>query len=120
VIQRAAFDFMHPFSAVENYGGHGEVRGGYLAVGPQNVMAATLKQAEDGNGLVLRLYEVEGRDTEALITLHPDLWGPNTEVWLADVHEAPLQRIERPASKGAVRVPVKAHTVVTVRLLENG
>ncbi len=114
-IQRLAFDFIHPFSVIENYGGQGEVRGGYLAVGPQNVMVAAFKQAEDGNGDILRLYELEGRDTEALVMLHPVLINEKTGVWLCNLHEEPRERLQR-GGKGALRIPLKANSIATIRL----
>ncbi|NOY80843.1 MAG: hypothetical protein GXP31_07535 [Kiritimatiellaeota bacterium] len=115
-VQRAAFDFVHPLSAVENYSGEGEVRGGYMAVGPQNILVAAVKKPEDGDGLVLRLYETEGRDTEALVMLDPRL-GPETlEAWSADVHEQPLEKLPAPSKTGVLRVPVRASSLCTVLL----
>lgn len=35
----------------------------------ENVMISAIKQGEDGNGTVLRLYELEGKDTAAQITV---------------------------------------------------
>ena len=35
----------------------------------ENVMISAIKQGEDGNGTVLRLYELEGKDTAAQITM---------------------------------------------------
>ena len=35
----------------------------------ENVMISAIKQGEDGNGMVLRLYEIAGKDTAAQITM---------------------------------------------------
>jgi len=116
-IQRAAFDFMHPLLSVENYAPAGrESRDGFLAVGPQNVLVGAVKRAEDGNGIVLRLYEVEGRDAEATVLLHPRMCSGVAEAWFADVHENPIRRIGCKDGKGFLHVPVKAYGVVTILL----
>jgi alpha-mannosidase len=40
----------------------------YMSAGPGNIVLAALKKAEDRQSLVLRLYEAEGRKTEALLS----------------------------------------------------
>jgi alpha-mannosidase len=41
----------------------------WLEVAPSNVVVTSLKPSDDGEGLVVRCYEVEGRATEAVLTL---------------------------------------------------
>ena len=41
----------------------------YCQVDAPNVMVLTLKRAEDGRGLILRLVETEGRACEAVVAL---------------------------------------------------
>ena len=36
---------------------------------PENVLAEVLKQAENGDGIIVRVYEAFGRDTEALLEM---------------------------------------------------
>lgn len=85
-----------------------------ISVEPKNVRLTALKCAEDG-GLILRLVEVEGADTEATIALSSALLEDATEVTLVDT-------LERPAgsalafSDGAVRVPLPPFGVRTVRV----
>ena len=43
--------------------------GSFLSVEPRNVILGALKVAEDGDDLVIRLYESEGRDTEARLRI---------------------------------------------------
>ena len=38
--------------------------------GPENIVLSALKQAQDGNGLIVRLWETAGRDTEGWLKLH--------------------------------------------------
>lgn len=41
---------------------------GFLKVDKNNVIVSTLKKADDDNNYVMRLYEMEGRDTQVTIT----------------------------------------------------
>jgi len=38
-----------------------------VSVSPSNIIVSAIKQAEDGDGLVVRFYEAEGRYTKAII-----------------------------------------------------
>lgn len=42
---------------------------GCIRCDQENVIITAVKQGEDGKGHILRLYEIEGKDTEAKITL---------------------------------------------------
>jgi alpha-mannosidase len=58
----AQFESAHDGQGLErNYSGR--------EVSPDNVAATVLKQSEDGSGWVVRLYEVEGRETEVRLQL---------------------------------------------------
>jgi alpha-mannosidase len=52
-------------------GGGFERRYGGIEVSPENVAATVVKQSEDGRGWVVRLYEIEGRETEATFRFLP-------------------------------------------------
>jgi alpha-mannosidase len=49
----------------------------FIVVEPENVMVSVLKQAEDGDDLVLRAYETSGTATQAFI--HLPKWGRDIE-----------------------------------------
>ena len=68
---RHALDLNDPIVGVFQYPHPGEwgPSGALLAVEPKNVVACVLKGAEDGDALVLRLFETEGRPTEARVSL---------------------------------------------------
>jgi len=44
----------------------------FIEAGPENVVLTAAKQAEDGDDLILRFYETNGRDGEATISLPAD------------------------------------------------
>jgi alpha-mannosidase len=66
------WSFSNPLVAVQVEGkkeGQIEPAAGFCSVDPANVLLMTVKQAEDGEGLILRLIETEGKATRAVITL---------------------------------------------------
>jgi alpha-mannosidase len=83
----------------------------WLRIEPENVIFSALKQAQDGSGeLVLRVYEVTGRDTQASI------WVEGTrKVWASDILERVAQPI--PMEDGSFKLALKPHEIATVRIL---
>ncbi|MDP2990948.1 MAG: glycoside hydrolase family 38 C-terminal domain-containing protein, partial [Kiritimatiellota bacterium] len=65
---------------------------GFLSVAPANVMVSALKKAEQGDNLILRLYEAAGRDAEAEIVF-------NLPSGVAAIREVDL--LERPIGNAA-------------------
>ncbi|HLV78863.1 MAG TPA: glycosyl hydrolase-related protein [Chthonomonadaceae bacterium] len=87
----------------------------FASVTTPNVVLSALKQAEDGSGLVLRLVEMNGQDTEVVVTLSPALAAGLTTVTLLDLMERPVAG-SAAWNAPTLRVPIKAHSFVTVKL----
>jgi len=87
-----------------------EPQASFCRVDAPNVHLLTLKAAEDGDGLILRLAEVEGRETE--VTVHLPGWpiGQAVRCNLVEEDEGTLWHDDH-----AVRVKVGAHGLATVR-----
>ncbi|KPJ64725.1 hypothetical protein AMK68_00750, partial [candidate division KD3-62 bacterium DG_56] len=83
-----------------------------FTVEPGNVIIAAVKRAEDDRGLMVRLYETQGRNTEA--TLTTALGRGDMKAWLTNVVERNLHAL--PVRGKKVRVPVEAFGLVTLRL----
>ncbi|MES2460749.1 MAG: glycoside hydrolase family 38 C-terminal domain-containing protein [Armatimonadota bacterium] len=90
-------------------------RKSFARVMTTNVVLSALKEAEDGSGLVLRLAELNGQETEAVVELDPALCRGLNQAARLDLME---RVIEGDASLvgGTLRVPIAAHGLVTVRL----
>lgn len=85
--------------------------GTFLEVEPENVMAFTLKRAEAGEGLIVRLIELEGRDTTVRLRL------PAARIVSArrtDIVERDLGALS--LRDGAIEVPIAAFGIETIRL----
>ncbi len=96
-------------------GGEAPAQDGFARVLTPSVILSALKQAEDGDGLVLRLVELNGQDVEAEVELHPSLTMGAAQAVLLDLMERPVAGQAR-LSGNTLRVPIKAHSFVTVGL----
>jgi alpha-mannosidase len=82
----------------------------------KNVHLAALKQGQDG-GVVLRLVEVEGLDTDAHVVLAPTFIADGAIACLVDSLERPVDGSENvQSSDGRFSVHLPAHGIVTVQI----
>ena len=97
--------------------GAGPASRGLARVETPNVVLSSLKGAEDGDGLVLRLVELNGTDTEAVVVLDEALAKGLSGATLTDVMERPLPDGASASFDGkTLTVPVRANSFVTVKL----
>lgn len=82
----------------------------WLRVDPASTCVSALKRSEDGQAVVVRLYNPLDRSREVVLT--PGF--PVGEVWRARLDETPVDRIE--PSAGKIRVEMRTGEVVTLRL----
>lgn len=86
-------------------------RASFCRVEPSNVLLTTVKQAEDGQGIIVRLIETDGKATTATLSVT----GLNVErAWQANLVEANQAELE--LADRNVAVPVRAFGIATVRL----
>lgn len=83
----------------------------FCSIDEANVILVTMKRAEDGDGYVLRLFETEGRATEAALRL--PLLG-RFEAALVNLVEEPIRPLE--VRDGMLAVPLGPFSLVTVRV----
>ena len=83
----------------------------FCRVDKPNVLLLTLKQAEDGDGIIVRLIETEGKDVTATVTL-PHL--TIKKAYRTNLVEENTARLIYSTHK--VTAPVKAFGITTIRL----
>jgi alpha-mannosidase len=71
----------------------------------------TIKQAEDGRGVIVRLYESQRKRGEFTLTTA----FPMAEAWRTDLLEEDQERLE--TQNRHVRFYIKPYQIVTLRLL---
>ncbi|MHB9035491.1 MAG: alpha-mannosidase [Armatimonadota bacterium] len=82
-----------------------------------NVVLASLKKAEDSDALIVRVYEVEGKDTEARIRLR-DLIGSKLRCIQTDLLEQPLAESSARLDGDVLVFSVQAYGIATVMIGE--
>jgi alpha-mannosidase len=86
---------------------------GFVEVLTPNVMLAAIKKAEDSDAIIVRLYETEGRDTEARVRI-TDLVKPGSPAREVDLMEQPLQKNTARMERDTLVVRIPAHGIATV------
>jgi alpha-mannosidase len=86
----------------------------FLWVDPANVVIETIKQAEDGRGLIVRLYESQRRRGD--YTLAAGF--PLAEAWRTNLLEEDQERLE--VEEHGLRSSIRPYQIVTLRLLPAG
>jgi len=86
----------------------------FLAVDAPNVIVQTFKRAEDGNGLIVRLREVAGRDTEANV-YSPLFPAGKISAMITDIAEQDVKPCR--VSGNSITAPVRGFGIETVRVV---
>lgn len=89
-------------------GGTPGSKASYASVEPSNVILETVKQAENGDGVVLRLYESENALTRTTVHLPAEA----KQVLVCNLLEEPER--ELPIKNGCVTLRVKPYEIVTL------
>jgi alpha-mannosidase len=82
----------------------------FVEASPAVVVVSAIKLAEEGNGLIVRLWNVAPTPVEARLQLNL----PFRQVFLTDLNECPGQQLS-PNVDNAVRLSLRPRQVQTVR-----
>jgi len=87
----------------------------YVEVLTPNVFLAAVKKAEDGKGVVIRLFEMTGKKTTAKVRVS-DLVKPDSKAVETDVLERPVAKSTAKMTGDTVSVTVPAYGQATVKI----
>jgi alpha-mannosidase len=115
---RAGYEFNHPIEVVATDVHEGDLpkEKDFISVEPSNVLLSGIKRAEDGDELIVRLYETDGRETEAEVKMDSSLVKPNSPAVEVDLLERPLPRNTARMEGDTLKVKVPAFGIVTVKI----
>jgi alpha-mannosidase len=82
-----------------------------VSVSPANVIIETIKQAEDGQGIVIRLYESQRRRGPVTLTTGFNL----AATWRTNLLEENQTRLQLDGNR--VTFSIKPYQIVTLRLI---
>jgi alpha-mannosidase len=109
---RAAYEFNYPLQTVQGTTHPGPLPVTFSLVAPdaENVIVEAVKQAENGKGMILRMYEAHGIDCSTTLTFGV----PVKKVTLTNLLEERIK--ELPMEDGTVKVPFTPFEIVSLRL----
>lgn len=112
-IPRVAYDYNNPLIAVKGgkHNGKLSLENSFLNIEPKNIILSAFKISEDGNGVILRIYEAFGRDTTVKISLP---FSPK-EIWKVNFLENPVEKIKGNGKE--VELYLKKNKVVSLKLI---
>ena len=115
---RFGYAFNHPCLPVGTTVHEGEQppENSFVEVVTHNAILSGLKQAEDSEALILRLFETAGRATEAEVRLSPALIAPNSPAVETDLMEQPLAASSARMEGEVLKVKLPGHGIATVRV----
>jgi alpha-mannosidase len=85
----------------------------FISVDQPNVVIETIKQAEDGQGLIVRLYESQRQRGDITLTTG----FPLARAWRTNLLEENQEQLE--VNGRHLRVAIKPYQILTLRLLPN-
>ncbi|MGQ9455557.1 MAG: alpha-mannosidase [Armatimonadota bacterium] len=114
---RAGEEFNSPMAVVSAPVQSGELppEKSFVEVLTPNIFISAIKKAEDSNALVVRVFEVAGKETDAEIRLE-GLVNPGSKAFETDLLERPLGRNTAKMEGDILRVKVPAYGIATVRI----
>ena len=83
----------------------------FVRLDRDNVLVEVIKRAEDGQGLILRLYEYQNTRTELTLSFHR----PCREIRECDLLERPLETLGRDTAE--LKLSLRPYEIKTLRLL---
>lgn len=89
-------------------------RGSLISVSEPNVIVETIKRAEDGNGIIVRLFENHRFRNRVLIRPGFEI----SEAYVCNLLEANLEAI--PLREGQIPLDVTPYQIITLRLIPRG
>jgi alpha-mannosidase len=110
-----AYELNNPLVSLVGTAHRGELppEHSFLGVQPKNIVVEVLKKAEDSDDLILRLYETEGKNCTARVTLAHPVGG----VHATDLLENDAREI--PTDGKSFQVQVGAYSVETFKLISD-
>jgi len=115
---REGQEFNHPVRVVgtDAHAGDLPAKGKFVRVGPERVALSAVKKAEEGDALVLRLFNPTERRITARVEFDAELVGKVKKAVEVDLVERPLVKSTARVAGSRVSVAVPARGIATVRV----
>jgi alpha-mannosidase len=88
-----------------------------ILIKPENIILTAVKQAEDRDGIILRLIETTGENTTAIISLDETMFGNIKKASEVDLIERSTGRDSFVIDDNSIEVDVTAYGISTIKLI---
>jgi alpha-mannosidase len=111
--ERAGYEYNYRLKAmqVESHTGSLPAEHSYLSVAPENVVLTAVKKAEDDNGLIFRVFEWAGKQSEVTFTVPPGATVATETSLMEKTVGTPL-----PLSGDKVTIPIHPYEILSIRV----
>jgi alpha-mannosidase len=111
--ERAGYEYNYRLKAmqVESHTGSLPAEHSYLSVAPENVVLTAVKKAEDDNGLIFRVFEWAGKQSEVTFTVPPGATAAIETNLMEKTVGTPL-----PLSGDKVTIPIHPYEILSIRV----
>jgi alpha-mannosidase len=111
--ERAGYEYNYRLKAmqVESHTGSLPAEHSYLSVAPENVVLTAVKKAEDDNGLIFRVFEWAGKQSEVTFTVPAGATAATETNLMEKAVGTPL-----PLSGDKVTIPIHPYEILSIRV----
>jgi alpha-mannosidase len=111
--ERAGYEYNYGLRAmqVESHTGSLPAEHSYLSVAPENVVLTAVKKAEDDNGLIFRVFEWAGKQSEVTFTVPPGATAATETNLMEKTVGTPLA-----LSGDKVTIPIHPYEILSLRV----
>jgi alpha-mannosidase len=111
---RHGYEFNYKLEAlqVDRHPGSLPIEYSYASVHPENVTLTALKKAEDGDGLIYRMYEWAGKSSDVQLNVPAGA----TSATVVNLLEKSDDGKSIPVTNGRVTIPIRPYEILTVRV----
>jgi alpha-mannosidase len=111
--ERAGYEYNYRLKAmqVESHTGSLPAEHSYVSVAPENVVLTAVKKAEDDNGLIFRVFEWAGKQSEVTFTVPPGATAATETNLMEKTVGTPL-----PLSGDKVTIPIHPYEILSIRV----
>jgi len=115
---KAGYEFNHQVEVVATdvHAGDLPKEKGFVSVNPSNILFSGIKKAEDSDELVLRLYEMDGKATEAEVKIDPSLVKSKSVAVETDILERPVPGSTARFENDTLKVSMPAFGITTMKI----
>ncbi len=117
---RLGASFNHPLQIIYTDAHKGDLPSAVdflMACEQENVIISSLKKEERDDGIILRLFETDGKKGKASVIFNDSLLGKIASVEEVDLLERPIQKSSVRMTEEGIEVDVPAYGIVSLKLI---